>query len=89
MCPLAVLGSQGIVVKYTAAIFFPTVDCNSLWVTVFKHFLEIKIMIYIYEVFHAILPRLVPSHCLFVRREKIGYESELRRARILGGRLFP
>ena len=26
MCLLAVIGSQGIVVKCTAAIFFPTVD---------------------------------------------------------------
>ena len=28
MCLLVVLGSQGIVVKYTAAIFFHTVDCH-------------------------------------------------------------
>ena len=27
MCLLAVLGSQGIVVKFTAATFFRTVDC--------------------------------------------------------------
>ena len=30
MCRLAVLGSQDIVVKCTAAIFFRTVDCNWL-----------------------------------------------------------
>ena len=29
MCLLAVLGSQGIVVKCTAAMFFRTVDCTS------------------------------------------------------------
>ena len=31
MCVLAVLGSQGIVVKYTAAIFFRTVNCIKLF----------------------------------------------------------
>ena len=29
MCVLAVLGSQGIVVKCTAAIFFRKVDCRA------------------------------------------------------------
>ena len=41
MCLLAMLGSQGIVVKWTAAIFFRTVEfyvnittnLNSLWLT--------------------------------------------------------
>ena len=36
MCVLAVLGSQGIVVKCTAAIFFRTVDCEKLALMVFN-----------------------------------------------------
>ena len=35
MFPLAVLGSQGIVVKCTAAIFFRTVDCSLKWSWIF------------------------------------------------------
>ena len=36
MCVLAVLGSQGIVVKCTAAIFSRTVDCEKLALMVFN-----------------------------------------------------
>ena len=32
MCLLAVLGSQGIMVKCTAAIFFRTVDSENYWI---------------------------------------------------------